>query len=114
MTHGHGLRPAWPRRWQQGSQQTPAGLASGYSQMGTLEAERGGDLQQGITWHLKALAIRLQLRSPQALINLRALAAHRTSLGTELFDRQLNQAAGGSGPAETITALIDQVQAADC
>ena len=90
-----------------------AGMASSYSQMGILEAERGGNLQQAITWHLQALAIRLQLRVPQARIDLRRLAAHRTALGPEAFSRLLNQAADGPDKAETITALINQAEAAD-
>ena len=88
-------------------------MATSYSQMGILETERGGNTEQAITWHLQALAIRLQLGTPQALIDLRALAAHRTALGTEPFSRLLNQAADDPGTAETITALIDQAQAAD-
>ena len=58
-----------------------AGMATTCSQLGILEAERGGPEAVAIAWHVKALAIRLRLGIPQAVIDLRRLAVHRSGLG---------------------------------
>ena len=42
-----------------------AGMATSYSQLGILEKDRGGPAATAITWHVKALAIRLRLGSPR-------------------------------------------------
>ena len=42
-----------------------AGAATIYSQLGILEKDRGGPAAAAITWHVKALAIRLRLGSPR-------------------------------------------------
>ena len=62
---------------------------------------------------MRALAIRLQLGVPQAVIDLRRLAACRRELGAEPFTGLLAQAAGDTDLAEMITSLLDQVDAAD-
>ena len=89
-----------------------AGMATSYSQLGNLGADRGGPAAAVIAWHVKALAIRLQLGVPQAVNNLRRLAACRRELGAEPFTGLLAQAAGDTELAETITSLLDQVDAA--
>ena len=89
-----------------------AGMATSYSQLGNLGADRGGPAAAVITWHVRALAIRLQLGVPQAVNNLRRLAACRRELGAEPFTGLLAQAAGDTELAETITSLLDQVDAA--
>ncbi len=88
-----------------------AGMATSYSQLGNLEADRGGPAAAVIAWHVKALAIRLQLGVPQAMIDLRRLAACRRELATEPFTGLLAQAAGDTELAEAITSLLDQVDA---
>jgi tetratricopeptide (TPR) repeat protein len=85
-----------------------AGMATTYSQLGNLEKERGGSMTAAVTWHVKALVIRLRLGVPQAVNNLRRLAAYRDELGTGPFTSLLTQAAGDSDLAETITSLLDQ------
>ena len=50
-------------------------MATIYSQLCNLEGERGGRIAAALTWHVKALAIRLRLAVPQAIVNLRRLAA---------------------------------------
>ena len=52
-----------------------AGMAATWSQLGNLEEERGGSISAAVTWHVKALMIRLGLGVPQAADNLRRLAA---------------------------------------
>ncbi len=42
-----------------------AGMARSYHQLGILEKDRGGPAAAAITWHVKALAIRLRLGSPR-------------------------------------------------
>jgi tetratricopeptide (TPR) repeat protein len=90
-----------------------AGLAISYSQLGILEADRGGGAGLAIGWHVKALAIRLRLGVPQARIDLRRLAALRGELGPGRFAGLLAQASGDTGLAETITSLLGQLDAAD-
>jgi hypothetical protein len=60
-----------------------AGMATTYSQLGSLEAERGGDAGLAISWQLKALTFRLRVGAPQGMNNLRRLAAYRGELGLE-------------------------------
>ena len=69
-------------------------MATSYHQLGNLEAERGGPVTRAVTWHVMALAIRLRLGIPQAMNNLRRLAAYRRELGPEPFTGLLTQAAG--------------------
>ena len=61
---------------------------------------------------MTALAIRLRLGIPQAKIDLRRLAACRDDLGPEQFTALLTQATGDTGQAQTITSLLDQLDAA--
>jgi tetratricopeptide (TPR) repeat protein len=86
-----------------------AGMASSFSQMAILEDERGGSAEQAITWHVQALAIRLRLRIPQALNNLRRLAAFRNQLGPERFGSLLAEATGDADQAETILSKLTQL-----
>jgi len=87
-------------------------MATSYSQLGILGADRDGPTAAVIAWHVKALAIRLRLGVPQAVIDLRRLAACRRELGAEPFTGQLAQAAGDTELADTITSLLDQADAA--
>jgi hypothetical protein len=88
-------------------------MATTYTQFGNLEAERGGQMAAVITWQVKALAIRLRLGAPQRVDNLRRLAAYRSELGVAPFIRLLTQAASDTDLAETVTFLLDQLDAAD-
>jgi tetratricopeptide (TPR) repeat protein len=90
-----------------------AGMASSYSQLGNLEEDRGGSITAAVTWHVRALAIRLRLGIPQAVLDLRRIAAHRRKLGAGPFSRLLTQAASDTGLADTITSLLDQVDETD-
>jgi tetratricopeptide (TPR) repeat protein len=90
-----------------------AGMARTYSQMGILEAERGGSAARVISWHVQALVIRLRLGIPQAVNNLRRLAAYRDQLGPEPFGSLLAQATEDANQAETILSLLGQLGPAD-
>jgi len=89
----------------------PASMAASISQLGILEAERGAPPAAVITRHVRALAIRLRLGIPQAMIDLRRLAACRDDLGQEQFTALLTQATGDTGQAQTIMSLLDQLDA---
>ena len=90
-----------------------AGMATSYSQLGNLEKDRGGPAAAAITWHVKALAIRLRLGSPQAQNNLRHLADYRSGTGPGPFTGILAHAAASPDLAEAITALLDQLDNTD-
>jgi tetratricopeptide (TPR) repeat protein len=90
-----------------------ASMANSFSQLGILEAERSGPAAVVIAWHVRALVIRLQLRVPEAIIDLRRLAALRSELGPERFTGVLAQATGDTDLAETITHLLHQLNAGD-
>jgi tetratricopeptide (TPR) repeat protein len=90
-----------------------AGIAISYSQLGNLEEERGGSLAAAVTWHVRALVIRLRLGVPQPDNNLRRLAAYRRELGAGPFTSLLTQVAGGTDLAETITSLLGQLDETD-
>ena len=87
--------------------------ATSYSQLGILEADRSGPVAAVIAWHVKALAIRLRLGVPQAVIDLRRLGGYRRQLGAEPFTSLLTREANDNDLADTITSLLDQVDAAD-
>jgi tetratricopeptide (TPR) repeat protein len=86
-----------------------AGLAYNYSQLGDLEKERGGSVTVAITWHIKALVIRLRLGVPEAAHDLVRLAAYRRELGVEPFSGLLARAVGATDMARAIASLLDQV-----
>jgi tetratricopeptide (TPR) repeat protein len=90
-----------------------ASIATSFSQLGDLEVERGGSLAAAVTWHVRALVIRLRLGVPQARNNLRRVAAYRRELGTEPFASLLTQAAGSANLAKTITSLLDELDKTD-
>jgi tetratricopeptide (TPR) repeat protein len=90
-----------------------AGMATSYGQLANLEAERSGNTAQAIGLHVQALEIRLRLGVPQAVNNLRRLAAHRDELGPERFGSLLAQATGDANQAETILSLLGQLGPAD-
>ncbi len=84
-------------------------MADSYSQLGNLEKDRGSLVTAAVTWHVKALGIRLRLGIPKAWGNLRRLAEYRLELGTGPFTSVLTQAAGNTDLAEAITSLRDQM-----
>ena len=88
-------------------------MAATWSQLGNLEQERGGPMTAAVTWHVRALVIRLRLGVPQAGNNLRRLSAYRRELGAGPFTSLLTQAAGDTDLAGTITSLLDQLDQAD-
>ena len=57
--------------------------------------------------------IRLRVGVPQAVNNVRRLAAYRRELGAKPFTSLLTHAAGDTDLAETITSLVDQFEAYD-
>ena len=85
------------------------GMAATYSQLGSLENERGGSITATVTWHVKALVIRLRLGVPQAVIDLRRLATYRRELGTEPFTSLLAQTADDTDLVDAITSLLDEL-----
>jgi tetratricopeptide (TPR) repeat protein len=89
-----------------------AGMATNISHLGILDAERGAPPATVITRHVTALTIRLRLGIPQAMIDLRRLAACSEDLGPEQFTALLTQATGDTSQAGAITSLLDQLHAA--
>ena len=89
-----------------------AGMAESYSQLGNLEERDGGSITSAVTWHVKALMIRLHLLVPQVVTNLRHLAAYRRELGPEPFTNLLIQIVGDANRAEEIKLLVDRVDQA--
>jgi tetratricopeptide (TPR) repeat protein len=85
------------------------GMANSYSQLGFLEEARGGQAAIVIAWHVRALAIRLALRVPQAGIDLRRLSEYRRELGTGQFASLLNSTSETPDLVGMITALLDQL-----
>jgi tetratricopeptide (TPR) repeat protein len=90
-----------------------ASMAASYSQLGILEKERSGSITAAVAWHARALEIRLRLGVPQAVIDLRHLAAHRRELGAGPFTSLLTQAAASTDLADTITSMLDQLDKTD-
>jgi len=90
-----------------------AGMAASYSQLGILEKERGSSITAAITWHVKALVIRLSLGVRQAAIDLQRLADYRHELGAGPFTSLLTQAADDTDMAEMITSLLGQLDKTD-
>ena len=90
-----------------------AKTATSYGRLGILEKERGGSIAAAVTWHVKALAIRLHLGVPEAMINLRHLAAYCLEIGAGSFTSILTQAADDTDLVQTITSLLDQLDETD-
>ena len=90
-----------------------AGMATTCSQLGTLEKERSGQAATAITWHVRALAIRLALEVPQAIIDLRRLGEYRQELGAEPFTSLLVSIVGDPDRARMITSLLDRLDQGD-
>jgi hypothetical protein len=88
-------------------------MASGYSQLGILEKDRGGLGDKGIAWHVRALVIRLSLRAPQAFIDLRSLAAYRSELGPEQFASLLGRSTSEPRLVEAITSILAELDKED-
>jgi tetratricopeptide (TPR) repeat protein len=90
-----------------------ANLASSYSQLGILEQVRGGQIAAAIALHVRALAIRVALGIPQAVIDLRRLSAYRRELGAARFTGLLTSPAGNSGVVDAIMSLLDEFDDSD-
>jgi tetratricopeptide (TPR) repeat protein len=90
-----------------------AGIATSYSQLGNLEQAGDGSISAAISWHVRALLIRLRLGVPQAVNNLRRLTEYRHELDAELFTSLLDEAAGDAEVAETIRSLLDEADKAE-
>ena len=90
-----------------------AGMATSYSQFGSLVAERGGPVADIVAWHIRALAIRLRIGVPQAVNDLRQLLPYRRELGAEPFAALLAQITDDAELVEAIPGLLDQVDAAE-
>ncbi len=88
-------------------------MAASYSQLGNLEDQRDGSMTAAVTWHVRALVIRLGLGVPEATYDLRRLAAYRRELGAKPFTTVLTQAADDTDLAGAITSLLDQVDKND-
>ena len=86
-----------------------AGIANTYSALGLLETGRDA-VGIAITWHVKAVAIKLQLGLPGVRADLDQLAEHRAALGPDRFVRLLADAAGHQ-QAEAIDNLLNEMDA---
>ena len=89
-----------------------AGMAASYSQIGSLVAERSGPVAEIVTWHTRALEIRLRIGAPQAVNNLRQLLPYRRELGAESFAALLARITDDVELVEAIPSLLDQIDAA--
>jgi hypothetical protein len=78
-------------------------MATSYRQPGILETERGRHAGLSVHRHLQALAIRLGLEVPQAVIDLHQLAVHRAAMGTGLFTSMLTEAVGADGTRQILS-----------
>ena len=88
-------------------------MATSYSQIGSLVAERGGPVADIVAWHIRALAIRLRIGVPQAVDNLRQLLPYRRELGAVRFAALLAQITDDAELIEAIPGLLNQVGAAE-
>ncbi|MFC8048113.1 tetratricopeptide repeat protein, partial [Nocardia sp. NPDC057353] len=61
-----------------------AGTATSFSLMGELKSAWGLG-GEAVVWHIRALALRAELKVPQAAIDIRALRGLRTELGPQTF-----------------------------
>ena len=87
-------------------------MAASYSQIGSLVAERSGPVAEIVTWHTRALEIRLRIGAPQAVNNLRQLLPYRRELGAESFAALLARITDDVELVEAIPSLLDQIDAA--
>ena len=90
-----------------------AGVATTYSQFGNLAAERRSPSAEIVAWNVRALSIRLRLRVPQAVNNLRQISPYRRELGAEPFAALLAHLTNDAELIEAIPSLLDQIDAAD-
>lgn len=72
----------------------------------------GGETATAIAWHVRALAIRLVIGVPETVNDLRFLNRYRRGLGSGQFTSLLNSTTAGSGLADAITRLLDQMDRA--
>src|SRR5690348_3772781 len=91
----------------------PAGMATTCSQMGVLARDRGGPADQSIALHMQALAIRLRLGVPEAVIDLRSLAEYRRELGKGTFGYLITQTDSDPELTSAPGSLLGQVDTAE-
>jgi tetratricopeptide (TPR) repeat protein len=89
------------------------GVATAASQLGNLEADRGGSTVMAMAWHVKVLLIRVRLGVPQARNNLRRLSGFRRELGTGPFTSVLAETVADTELAQMITSRLDEWDNAD-
>ena len=88
-----------------------AGMAASYSQLGILVAEVGSP-SEAISWHVRALTLRLRLGVPQMSIDLGRLAELRRGLGPERFTEILARLLDDENRA-SLNDLLDQFERGD-
>ncbi|MGC4086898.1 MAG: tetratricopeptide repeat protein [Polyangiaceae bacterium] len=82
-----------------------AGMTSSRSQMGVLLTEMGQPAT-ALAWSLSALLLCLELKLPEARLNLHWLRQQRTALGEEAFQRQLREHLNEEN-AQSLVAMLD-------
>ena len=90
-----------------------AGAARGYSQLGNLEADRGGQPTAVIAWAVKAMLTWFQLGVLPVVDNVSRLCDCRREMGGEAFADALLHIAGNTEATEMITFLLDQFDATE-
>ena len=88
-------------------------MATSYSQLGILAADRGDAVAEILGWHARALGIRLRMGVPEAMNNLRRLAVWRRELGNASFAEVLDQVTDDTELTEVLPGLLDQLDAAE-
>ena len=63
--------------------------------------------------HMRALAIRLHLGVPNAVFDLRSLAAYRRKLGDDAFNHLISQTGSDPQLTSALGPLLDEVDEAD-
>jgi hypothetical protein len=84
-------------------------MASTISQMGVLYTQKGR-AAEAIPLNLRSLLLRLEIKSPQAAIDLHWLSRQRSILGTEAFRALLAEHLGADG-VTNILAALDNLEA---
>ncbi|MEV5411886.1 tetratricopeptide repeat protein [Thermopolyspora sp. NPDC052614] len=81
-----------------------AGMATTYSQLGNLMAVVESPVQ-AIACHIRALAIRLRLQTPEAVNNLERLSEYRRLLGAESFVQAVQESVGTDDTRQLLDML---------
>jgi hypothetical protein len=83
-------------------------MASTLSQIGILHTERG-QATDAVPFSLQALALRLQMKSPQVRINLHWLSRQRRELGSAKFSVIVAEHSDAENAAN-LAALLDEFE----